>query len=268
LNSIPGKRKQIARINIDLAFGDSKTHNEKEAILERSTQNLVAAALQCLWLQSDTQYRAKQLLEEDPKGLDALKKCLDRGKGVFFLSAHFGNWEFMAINHGYMGLGKLHPIVRRLDNPLLESVTEKLRTASGNELFYREDPPLRIVRALKNNHCVGVMMDQNTAKGGVFVDFFGRKAATARSVALLSYKIGAAILPLFSYPTGRGTWRIEYGPEIHLEKTGDKEADLLTWTQACESFIEEKVRLHPECWMWAHRRWKTRPPEEGGAKIY
>ena len=138
----------------------------------------------------------------------------------------------------------------------------KLRTISGNGVFCRNESPLRIVRAIKNNEAVAVMMDQNTAKGGIFVDFFGKKAATPRSVALLSHRTGAAILPLFSYPTGKGTYRIEYGPELSLEKSDYKERDVFEWTQACEKFIEKKIHDIPSPWMWAHRRWKTQPPEE------
>ena len=112
------------------------------------------------------------------------------------------------------------------------------------------------------------MMDQNTAKGGIFVDFFGKKAATARSVALLSHQTGAAILPLFSCPTKRGTYRIKYGPEIILKKSDSKEVDVVEWTQACENFIEKIIHDAPDPWMWAHRRWKTQPSEEQEKKIY
>ena len=172
----------------------------------------------------------------------------------------------MGLFHGYLGICPLASIVRKLDNPYLDKATKNFRTLSGNKIFYRDESPLKFVRELKNNGSVAVMMDQNTAKGGVFVDFFGKKAATPRSLALLSYRFGTPVLPLFCYPTDKGTYRIEYGPEIQLEKSGNKKNDLLKWTQNYQLFIEKIIRENPASWMCGHRRWKTRPPEE--TRIY
>lgn len=263
---LSGKRRRIGLTNLDIAFGDSKSAQEKRAILKKSVIQLAVTTLQCLWLRHDTEARVRELVEGEPKGLEVLKTCLNRQKGVFFLTAHYGNWELMGLHHGYMGIGKLNSIARHLDNPYLEKVAIDFRTLSGNGIFYRDDSPLKMARAIKNNECVAVMMDQNTAIGGVFVDFFGKKAATANSVARLRHKMEAAVVPLFSYPTGKGTYTIEYGPELALEKSGDKESDILAWTQECGKFIESVIRERPENWMWEHRRWKTRPP--GQPPIY
>ena len=261
------KRKQTARINLNIAFGDEKSDAEKNQIIKSSFAQLAVSALQCLWVWTDPQ-RVHQLIEGEPAGLDQLKACKERGNGVFFLTAHYGNWEVMGIDHGYRGACNLNSIIRRLDNPYLDAMVMDFRTVSGNGIFYRDESPLLIARALRNNEAVAVMMDQNTAKGGIFVDFFGEKAATARSIALLSHRTNAAILPLFSYPTAKGTYRIKYGPELKLERSGDKKRDVLRWTQECEQFIEKVIRGYPDPWMWSHRRWKTRPLEEQGRKIY
>ena len=240
----------------------------KNKIIKKSFQNLTVAALQCLWVTSDTENRVRGLVEGEPKGLDQLRQCLDKNKGIFFLTAHYGNWEIMGLFHGYLGICQLSSIARKLDNPYLDRATQELRTASGNKIIYRDESPLKIVRELKNNGSVAVMMDQNTARGGVFVDFFGKKAATPRALALLSYRTGTPILPLFCYPTNKGTYRIEYGPEILLEKSSNREEDILNWTRQYEQFIESVIRENPEPWMCGHRRWKTRPPEETDTRIY
>ncbi|MBI4389073.1 MAG: lysophospholipid acyltransferase family protein [Nitrospinae bacterium] len=262
------KRKRIARTNLDIAFGESKTPQEKERIIKRSFIQVAVSGLQCLWLGSDPENKIHELIDQPPEGLETLKRCLERGKGVFFLTAHYGNWEAMGVYHGYMGIARLCSIARRLDNPYLEKIAMKLRTVSGNDIFYKEQSPIKIVRALKNNCCVAVMMDQNMAKGGVFVDFFGKKAASARSIAALSQATGSSILPLFSYPKGDGRYAVRYGPELSFKETGDKETDILNCVQECEKYLESVIREYPEPWMWGHRRWKTRPPEENGLKLY
>ena len=263
-----GKRKRSAKINLDIIFADSKSPDEKNKIIKKSFQNLAVSALQCLWATRDTENRVRRLIEGEPAGLDILRQCLKKNKGIFFLTAHFGNWEIMGLFNGYLGICPLSSIVRKLDNPYLDKASKNFRTLSGNRIFYRDESPLKIVRELKNNGSVAVMMDQNTAKGGVFVDFFGQKAASPRSLALLSYRSGTPILPLFCYPTEKGTYRIEYGPEIRFEKSGDKENDILKWTHQYELFIENVIRENPAPWMCGHRRWKTRPPEEKEIRIY
>ena len=264
---LAAKRKRVALINLNIAFGDKKSNKEKKQIIKNSFIQVALSTLQSLWILKYPN-RVNQLIEGEPIGLDIVKKCLERRRGIFFLTAHYGNWEIMGIDHGYRGACKLNSIIRRLDNPYLNEVALKFRTVSGNGIFCRDESLLQIVRAIKNNEAVAVMMDQNTAKGGVFVDFFGRKAATARSVARLSYRTGTPILPFFCYPTGKGTYRIKYGPELTLKKTGHREHDVIEWTQACEKFIEKTIHDTPDPWIWAHRRWKTRPPEEQGKKIY
>lgn len=262
------KRNRIAKINLDLAFGNSKTNKQKLTIIRKSFIQLTVSMLECLWLGHSVNERIYELVEREPEGLDTLKQCLARNKGVLFLSAHYANWEAMGIYHGCMGISPLYSIARMLDNPYLEKIALKFRTLSGNGIFYKDQSPLKVVRVLKNNCCAVIMMDQNMARGGIFVDFFGKKTATARSIAVLSYSTGAPIVPLFAYPLQSGKYKIKYGPELRLEKTDDKETDILNWTQACEKHIESVIREYPEPWMWGHRRWKTRPPEEKGIKIY
>jgi KDO2-lipid IV(A) lauroyltransferase len=265
--SVATKRRQIALINLNIAFGNKKSTTEKNEIVKKSFIQTSLTTLQSLWVLSNPD-RVNQLIEGNPIGLDLVKKCLLRQKGIFFLTAHYGNWEIMGINHGDQGICKLNSIVRRLDNPYLNEIALQLRTISGNGIFCRDDSLLQIVRALKNNEAVAIMMDQNTAKGGLFVDFFGEKASTARALARLSYRTETPIIPFFCYPTRNGTYRIEYGPELILKKTGDKEKDIVLWTQACEKRIEQTIQDNPIPWTWAHRRWKTRPTEERGTKIY
>lgn len=267
-HTFSGRRIQIALTNLDIAFGDTKSLKEKKQIIQKSFIRMTVSILQILWLHHDTEKRIHQLFPKQPRNLKILTECLKRNKGAFILTAHYGNWEAVGIYMGYLEVMHLYSIARRLDNPYLEKTTQAFRTSTGSKTFYRDDSPLKIVRALKNNSCVAVMMDQNTAVGGVFVDFFGKKAAAPRSVALLSRKLDTPILPIFVHPEKNGTYSIEIKPELKLEKTGDKEKDILDWTLACQKAIESVVRERPENWMWIHRRWKTRPPEEQGKKVY
>ncbi|MEE8259808.1 MAG: lysophospholipid acyltransferase family protein [Nitrospinaceae bacterium] len=262
------KRRKIARINLDIAFGDSKTPEEKNRIIKQSMIQMTTVPLQCLWATRNTEQRVYQLFPSEPQGMEHFNNCMKRGKGAFFLMAHYGNWELLGVYMGYKNFSKVSAIARKLDNPYLENFTTKLRTISGGGVIPKEGSPLKVVRAMKKNSCVGVMMDQNGGIGGLFVDFFGKTAATPRSLALLSYSTGAAVLPLIPYPTDKGTYQPIFLPELKLEKTGDKDKDIFRWTEEYQKVLEKIIRDRPEPWMWFHRRWKSRPKGERHISIY
>ena len=102
------------------------------------------------------------------------------------------------------------------------------------------------------------MIDQDTrGTDPVFVEFFGRPAATTPALAILALRTGAPIVPVFGAPAPGGKYRIRYLPEVALPKTADRDAAVVELTQACTSLIEDQIRARPECWLWMHRRWKT-----------
>ena len=256
------QRRKIARINLDIAFGDTKTKEEKNRIAKQSIIQMVTTALQVLWITRNTEQRVEQLFPDKPKGMEHLNEGLKRGKGVFYLMAHYGNWEVLGVYIGYKSSTKSGAVARKLDNPYLENLITNLRTSSGGSVFHKEGSPLRVVRSLKNNSRVAIIMDQNGGIGGLFVDFFGKKAATPRSLALLSYSTGAPVIPLIPYPRKDGTYQAVCFPELNLGKTGDKDADIFRWTEEYQKVLEKVIRERPEPWMWIHRRWKSRPPGE------
>ena len=120
-------------------FSDSKSAEEKSRIIKKSFQITAVSALQSIWVTTKTEERVRQLIPGEPTGLDTLRKCLEKQKGIFFLTAHYGNWEIMGLNHGLLGICPLSSIVRKLDNPYLDKIVAKMRTATGNKVFYRDD---------------------------------------------------------------------------------------------------------------------------------
>ena len=116
-------------------FSDSKSTDEKMRIIKNSFKTLAISALQSIWVTTKTEERVRQLIIREPIGLDTLRKCLEKKKGIFFLTAHFGNWEIMGLHHGLMGICPLTSIARKLDNPYLDKIVTEMRTATGNNIF-------------------------------------------------------------------------------------------------------------------------------------
>jgi KDO2-lipid IV(A) lauroyltransferase len=122
-----------------------------------------------------------------------------------------------------------------------------------------------MMRLLKDGETVAVLIDQNVRRDdGVFVEFFGRPAATTPVASWLAVKTGAALVPVFTLPLADGRYRLIYEKPVdsRLYAGPDQRQTVQNLTQHCARILEGYVRRNPEFWLWMHRRWKTRPAEE------
>jgi Kdo2-lipid IVA lauroyltransferase/acyltransferase len=196
-------------------------------------------------------------------GLEHYLAARDAGRGVLVITGHLGLWELSSFYHSLMGY-PMSMVIRRLDNPLVDRMVNRIRCLHGNAVLHKDDFARGLLGAMRRGDTVGILMDTNmTPPQGVFVDFFGTPACTASGLARVAMRTEAAVLPGFL------TWReeeekyvLEFGERLDLVRTGNDEQDILTNTQICTAAIEAWVRRFPEQWLWVHRRWKTRPPGE------
>jgi Kdo2-lipid IVA lauroyltransferase/acyltransferase len=191
------------------------------------------------------------------EGYEHFEEARQRGKGVLFATAHLGNWELSAFSHALMAQ-PMHVVVRPLDNPRIDAMVEKRRAMSGNFVITKRDFVRPMMRALRDNEAVGVLVDQNAGlENGVFVDFFGIPACVATGFAKLAARSGAAVIPGFALWNGRDRrYVLKFYPIV--EMTGDEEED----TRAVQRSLQTAIAAYPDQWLWIHRRWKTRPPGE------
>ena len=192
------------------------------------------------------------------EGLDRYLAARAKGKGVLLISGHFGNWEF---GNAALALttGPLSFVYRVVDSAFVEDVTTVVRSKHGISQISKNSAMRPIIRQLKNAQTVMMLIDQNVAwYDGMFVDFFGRPAATTTGPALLARHTGAPVLPVFTRRLQNGKFHLDIGREVELIDTGNRDADVLANTQRFTKILEDYIRRYPEQWFWVHQRWKTR----------
>ena len=202
LFALDAKHRAVTLDNLDKAFRDSKTYDEKYSIARNAFGHFGAMLFELLTLGRLSPQKIERLVDFD--GIERYEKARARGKGVVLVAAHFGNWEIHALAHGYR-LGPLAVVARLQDNPHYNRWLESIRTASGNSVLYKQRALQRMLRLLRDGETVAVLVDQNVAKeDGLFVDFFGRKAATTPVVSWLAVKTGATLVRFlrFRWSTG------------------------------------------------------------------
>jgi KDO2-lipid IV(A) lauroyltransferase len=195
------------------------------------------------------------------EGTEHLERALREGKGALIFSAHLGNWEMATA--WVSRIGKVNVVARPLDNSKIEDELLGIRKKLGANVIHKQQAARPILRALKDNEMVAILIDQNTVRNqAVFVDFFGKSAATTPSLASFSLKTKAPLVPVFCYPSQGGMYRLIILPPLKPILTGDEKQDVLKITQLCTKMIQNQIQENPKVWLWFHDRWKTRPEEE------
>jgi KDO2-lipid IV(A) lauroyltransferase len=118
-----------------------------------------------------------------------------------------------------------------------------------------------MLKALKNREIIALLIDQDTAVPGVFVDFFSKEAWTPSGMAVLAHRTDASVVLALDVRMPDDTHRAIIKP-IEIKRTGDMDKDILETTRAVTKMIETHIRQYPEQWVWMHERWKTRPEKE------
>jgi KDO2-lipid IV(A) lauroyltransferase len=255
-----GRLRRVGERNLELALPETPIETRKK-ILRHVFRNLGWQLVEFCRMRRYTAANTRGWLRTE--GLENYIEAQARGKGVLVLTGHLGAWELSSFYHSLMG----HPmgmVIRRLDNRLLDEYVNGIRCLHGNTVLHKDDFARGLLKAMHAGETVGILMDTNmTPPQGVFVKFFGIEACTASGLARVALKTGAAVVPGFClWEPKEGQYVLHFGPELHFEKTGDAERDILAATQQCNDVLENWIRRFPDQWLWIHRRWKTRPPGE------
>ena len=252
---LPGRRR-VALDNLALVYGDTLSPGARATLARRCFEHLGTTVMECCRLFFGP--REHLLGRVQGRGMEHIGRAMAQGRGIFFLTGHFGNWELLAATHGLAGFG-LSVVVRPLDNPYLDALIARARERSGLRAISKRDAVQGVRAALGRGECIGILLDQDAGREGVFVPFLGHAASTSRALAVLALKTRAPVVPAFIHRLPDGGHELVLDPEIPLAITGDLDHDIEVNTARFTEAIERHVRVHPEQWFWVHRRWKSRP---------
>ena len=255
---------RVGDLNLRLAF-PQKSIVERQQILRQLYRNLGWLLAEFCQMPRYTPETTRSFIRYE--GLDHYLAARDEGKGVLILTGHLGAWELSSFYHSLMGY-PMSIVIRRLDNPLVDSLVNHIRCLHGNQVLHKDDFARGLLASMRRGETVGILMDTNmTPPQGSFVDFFGQSACTGSGLARIAMKTGARVLPGFLlWEDATQQYVLRFGAPLSLATSGDVEADALANTALFTRVIEDYVRQYPDQWLWVHRRWKTRP--QGEAAIY
>jgi KDO2-lipid IV(A) lauroyltransferase len=249
---LPGRVK-LARTNLHLAFPE-KSDAEIRSIIRQMFRYLGQGFVEMLRLdlsKSETELRRDFTVV----GKEHLRTALAEGRGGILLTGHVGFWE--AGNFIFAKLGyPLGVVAKPMRNPLTDRYFVRMREAAGSYTISSRHGARRILKALQQNHFVGILLDQHAGRrNGVRVPFFARHAWTTPVIAEIAMKFRVPIVPAFVRWEEGDRYRLEISPPFQLE--GEQNPETVTANTALLTrIIEQAVRRDPAQWFWIHRRWR------------
>jgi KDO2-lipid IV(A) lauroyltransferase len=259
-----GRLRRTGERNLQLAFPELST-GERQRLLRGCFQNLGRLLGMFSHFSSSKTETLRRMV--DCEGLEHLDAAQHRGRGVILFTGHVGAWELTSFALSLFG----HPLsflVRRIDNPKIETMIDRARTRLGNRTIDKTSAAREMLQILQTGGPLGLLVDLNTLdREAIFVDFFRVPASTTFMLAKLALRTGADVVPIFApWDKKRGRFLLQIDEPLVVDRTGNEEQNVRRLTQSFTSIVENYVRRYPDQWLWIHRRWKTRPP--GAVEIY
>ena len=176
--------------------------------------------------------------------------------GIILLSAHYGNWEYVAASVSLQVGIPFKVVIKPQRNPFVTIWLNKVRTKWKNEVVSLGISIRQIYKDLKDKNIVAMVADQRGPAEGIRVNFFGRKVSIYPGPAIMSLKTNAPIIyginvrqPGYKYKT--------HLYEIDKTNLPEKEEEkIIELSQRHASYLEKIIRENPEQWLWMHKLWK------------
>lgn len=250
---VAGRRRAIAIGNLTHAFPE-KSQYEIRKIARGAFRNYAISISEFLWFPRLTPERLRKFVRV--MDIDLTEKVYSRGKGIVYMSGHFGNWELTALATAHFTGYPVTIIVQNQRNRLVNKVINQYRCIWGNSVVTMESSVREVLRRLSQGKTVAMLADQSAPMEGLYVSYFGRPAATHQGPAIFSLRTSAPIVMGFTIRKEDGKYEL-----IHEEvRTDDlkeyNDENVAELTRRHVALLEKYVRMYPDQWLWMHRRWK------------
>ncbi len=258
--AVDAKHRRIAEVNLDFAFEGGMDEAQKKEIILSSYENLLKNIVGVV---TNLEASADEILGKcEYEGVEIVERLKAEGKKILFATAHYGNWEVLGKAVTVRTGVKMVVVGRELDSKAMNKIITNSRERFGTEVISKHGAMRKLVKALREDKTVGILVDQNTADDeGLLINFFGKEARQTPVLSVLARRFDAAIVPIFCEYNGFDKYKLTFYEPIYCPVSDDVNSDILSCTQAQSDAIEKQIRKNPNVWFWFHKRWKNRYEE-------
>lgn len=258
---IDRRHRERALANLRRSFPEM-SERQRQKLARRSVQQMVMLFVEVLFTTRLIRLDTWAQYVELENFHDVLSMLLRRERGLILLTGHYGNWEILGYVLATLGF-ETTSIARPLDNAYVSRFLFDVREKTGQRIIAKKGATPEVTATLNAHGAVGFIADQNAGSKGIFVDFFGRKASTYKSIGLLAMEYEVPVVIGYARRVN-DRFHFKVGAQdIIYPRDWKPQPDPLRYiTQRYSKAIEDLVRVDPGQYWWLHRRWKTRPKGE------
>ena len=241
--------RRVGLANLDSAFGQQYSSEEKQRILRQSYHHFARTMLDLLWSPrlNPENFRRYIELENYPTTPD---------ESAIIACYHYSNFEWFSLACGYGGRSATI-LAQEFKNALLDPIFRRWRESSGHSFTPRTGGILRLYKVLRRGGNTALLVDLTIPPGpaSVAINCFGLQTSVTAAHAWLHQRSGAALVPAYCEPLRHGRYRVVFHPRIQLPP----EATLRQIAQACWDSFEPVLRKNPAPWLWMYKHWRYQP---------
>jgi lauroyl/myristoyl acyltransferase len=254
LSFLDRPRVRIALSNLEAAFGDQLSPNDRRKIARKSFQYFARTMIDLLWSPRLTQENFSRYIEL--QNFEETARDIGPERSILIACYHYSNFEWLSLACGFLDL-KGTIISQEFKNSLLDPIFKKLREQSGHQLVPRERGIVRLYKVLRRKGRTALLVDLTVppAQGAVAIDCFGLKTSVTSAHAWLHEQTGVPIIPAHCEPLPDGRYRLIFHPKI--AQIADMTHQQIA--QSCWNSFEPYVRKNPAPWLWMYKHWRYLP---------
>jgi len=250
---IDKKHTKIALTNLDFAYKNKKTIDEKKDIAKKSYNNLLYNLYEFINNQDSTlaDMEKKITIIDEQNILDPIKN----NKRIILVTAHYGDWE-LAIPYVSLKYRPISIINKPIKNKYLNKMLLKARTNHNLEMFEKHGAAKKIIKALKNNRIVAMAIDQSISPSEAsVVKFFGHNVTQTDAPIRLASKLDAVVIPFILQRDGFEQHKAIFHKPIETKKNLTED-EITAHSQYISDIFQTQILKAPNEWFWQHRRFK------------
>jgi KDO2-lipid IV(A) lauroyltransferase len=249
-----GIRRRVVFKNLEMAFGGAMPWFAKMRMGKSSVAAFVRTVLEFVFSPLIYPYAEVRF-----RNLETVTRVLERGKGIYVLAIHQGNWELMC-HKGGSSVAKLYLALKPVGGPRIAAWVRNRREKNGVHEVMRDSPVpawRQINERVSEGALVGFVMDQRRKKGVVSY-LFAKPALTNVSLFRQWKDCKAPIFPLTIRRTGLLSHEAVFWDELEVwnEDSASEEEFYKKNAERMNAAVEEMIRWNPNEYFWLHDRWK------------
>ncbi|MDZ7399213.1 MAG: lysophospholipid acyltransferase family protein [candidate division KSB1 bacterium] len=253
-------RRDVAYQNLSDCFGTDKSPRALQLILRKNYRHFGRVLMEFARLPI---LKRADIVDQIPvRNIEHFEAARRKQRGLFVMSGHFGNWEYMAAAVANLGMPAFC-VFKEQKNLAIDGMIKEVRMGLGLQPFKVKGGAARgILSALKQKGLVIILIDQDAGRKGMMIDFLGKPASTNPGPAIIAIKHRVPVVMAFGVREADGKIRVHFEPFPDSAQFADNDDGVKQFIIEYNKILERYIRQYPEQWFWMHRRWKTKAVDE------